>query len=180
MKCGLKPVYKHAASSGAGNETRLNFSAAYPNTTTLKHNFSHSSYANLGGALLKCRLVKLSLQWEQGPRLILKKRKCPGRILYVRTQMCTCVCTHTHRHTCLIFSRLSWILVFSHCQYWEHSHNIKSNIVCFSLRDMKSKQGKNSATAWYHYLSPLTEGCIADWWIAVFHSGFTLTWMVQK
>lgn len=42
VKCGLKPVYKHAASSGVGNDTRPKFCAAYPNTSTLKDIFNHS------------------------------------------------------------------------------------------------------------------------------------------
>lgn len=47
VKCGLKPVYKHAASSGVGNETRPKFCAAYLNTFTLKDIFDHSSCAEL-------------------------------------------------------------------------------------------------------------------------------------
>lgn len=84
VKCGLKPVYKHAASSGIGNETRPKFCAAYSNASTLKDIFNHSSWAEIRRLLPKCILVKLSLQWKQWvPKFIILERKKKRRKMFI-------------------------------------------------------------------------------------------------
>lgn len=77
VKCGLKPVYKHAASSGVGNETRPKFCAAYLNTFTLKDIFDHSSCAELRRLLpMKTMSTKVHYIGKK------KKRKKMFRFFY--------------------------------------------------------------------------------------------------